>query len=166
MINMLYGTPEYKEWEKNCQFVLKSREMSLLEEYEFDRLPLRTINKAFRLATEEILFKYNAEVLSDIPFGMGYGERRARFVELLKTMLSEQNKDSIPDTATELRRERILNAFKQGLKIMTTDEVVLATGMDKKTVTANLRALAQKGLVSVYYKTVEGVPLCVWKAIE
>lgn len=165
MIFMLYGTPEYKEWEKNCQFVLKSRDMFLLEEYGFDKLPLKTINKAFKLATEEVLFKYDVEVLSDIPFGKGFEEKRVRFVELLKTKLSAQNKDSIPDTV-ESRRERILNAFKQGSKIMTTDEVVLATGMDKKTVTANLRALAQKGLVSVYYKTVEGVPLCVWKIIE
>ena len=83
-------TEDYREIEKYHQYILHSRELYLIERYNFDTLPLRIINRALALAVDETLHKYNVEVISDVPFGKGFLHMRARLLELL-----EQSKEKI-----------------------------------------------------------------------
>ena len=80
----MINTKEFKQFEKSHQYILHARDMYMLEKYGYDTLPLRIINHAFRLAVDEVLLKYQVEVLSDIAYGQGYMAMRVRFIELLK----------------------------------------------------------------------------------
>ena len=81
---MIHNTKEFKQFEKDFQYVLHSRDMHMIERYGFDELPLKLINHAYRLAVDETLCKFNIDVLSDVAYGEAYSVMRARFVELLQ----------------------------------------------------------------------------------
>ena len=83
-------TEDYREFEKCHQYVLHSRELYLIERYNFDTLPLRIINRALKLAVDETLYKYKVETISDVPFGKGFLYMRTRLLELL-----EQSKERV-----------------------------------------------------------------------
>lgn len=80
----MLNSTDFKNFEMGHQYILHSHDMYFLEKNNYDTLPLRVINHAFRLAVDEILTKYHVKVLSDIPFGRGYCEMRERFAQLLK----------------------------------------------------------------------------------
>lgn len=69
--------------EKENLYSFHSREKFLIERYGFDRLPLKVINDCYRLAVDIVLCEYGVELLSDLPYGMGYMKTRNHFIELL-----------------------------------------------------------------------------------
>lgn len=82
----MMNTKEFKNFEKGFQYCLHSRDMYMIERYGFDELPLKLINRAYRLAVDETLYKYNIKVLSDVAYGQAYEAMRVRFIELLKDL--------------------------------------------------------------------------------
>ena len=81
---MFFNSKEFKQYEKGHQYTLHSRDTYFIERNGYDVLPLRIIHHDLRLAVDEVLCKYQVEVLSDIPYGQGYLEMRKRFAVLLK----------------------------------------------------------------------------------
>ena len=89
----MMNTKEFKNFEKGFQYCLHSRDMYMIERYGFDELPLKLINHAYRLAVDETLCKFNIEVLSDVAYGQAYEAMRVRFIELLKDIKENMEKE-------------------------------------------------------------------------